>query len=179
MTSSWINSAGISSLTRNLARYALFFSSGILCNSQCKMGCTTGLWPATKPWRKLLLSRYTHLKSSLNISNLKRTRAKILLLNPFHLSVSISFSRKQSWHPAKLLYNTHMSWDYHVTYSVLFFTISVLHFRHSSRRFVFQHRKKSKHSLSSLLRHFLTYINGLLKEMINRSRQDEVLKTAD
>lgn len=62
MTSSWINSAGTSSLTRKRARYALFFSSGILCSSQCRMGCTAGLLPITKPCRKLLLLSHTNVK---------------------------------------------------------------------------------------------------------------------
>lgn len=57
MTSSDRNSLGTSNLTRNRARYALFFSSGTRCSSQNKMGWTTGLLPITRPCRKLLLKQ--------------------------------------------------------------------------------------------------------------------------
>jgi len=62
-----------------------------------------------------------------------------------------------------------------VTYS--FFTISVLHFRYSSRRFVFQHPQKSKHSLGCLFWDFLTYIKGLLKSNIHH--QDKIKSSQD
>lgn len=77
------------------------------------------------------------------------------------------------------MYDTYIFLCIVTYYTVSFFTISVLHFRHSSRRFVFQHPQKGKHSLGCLLRHFLTYVDGLLKQKIHGSRQDKLLQTAD
>lgn len=85
----------------------------------------------------------------------KPTENCIKLFNLFHRSVWIAENKFGT----QLSYGTAMSCD-------TIFALSVLHFSHSSRRFVFQHPQKSKHSLSHLLGHFLTYINGLLKQKI-------------